>query len=482
MSDKLKRVLDTNLAGLHVTDAQVNAVLRRVSQDEQRPRVIRWQAIAAVLLVLVLGAGVLLQTGILSDDSPQLTADVTRQGDFLTAAQVKKLLASAADLQFSVDEEAISALMMQVEKDGGCSLSTLLEILCPVGSSLGQWDIRAQVALSQTLERIGYQGILPGMTREPLSTEITAQDALARAVAYIRTNDDPQADFTNLDFYRVGIRFLSGVYDGTCEGAYYCVNFDALDAFGTTYEVAVNAEDGSICRMRRERGAGSNHTADEVTRGFRRIFGYDMRAWTPLQLRVYILALSRADRSSMQTVHELFLSVGRDGFPDVPAEALTREDAISFGATGGTGRASGWACDVRKRHPYAMYGKVDFEEVLYDEGDCFARYMVRMREIEQSMDIIEQLIDNIPEGEYQLKMKPVIRIPEGSYYAAVEGSRGEFGVFIESRGEKSPYRMKFRSTGLPLVSCLETIARGTKIADLIAIGGTLDYVVPDIDR
>lgn len=90
MSDKLKRVLDTNLAGLHVTDAQVNAVLRRVSQDEQRPRVIRWQAIAAVLLVLVLGAGVLLQTGILSDDSPQLTADVTRQGDFLTAAQVKK--------------------------------------------------------------------------------------------------------------------------------------------------------------------------------------------------------------------------------------------------------------------------------------------------------------------------------------------------------------------------------------------------------
>lgn len=100
MSDKLKRVLDTNLAGLHVTDAQVNAVLRRVSQDEQRPRVIRWQAIAAVLLVLVLGAGVLLQTGILSDDSPQLTADVTRQGDFLTAAQVKKLLASAADLQF----------------------------------------------------------------------------------------------------------------------------------------------------------------------------------------------------------------------------------------------------------------------------------------------------------------------------------------------------------------------------------------------
>ena len=161
---------------------------------------------------------------------------------------------------------------------------------------------------------------------------------------------------------------------------------------------------------------------------------------------------------------------------------LTREEAISFGATGGTGRASGWACDVRKRHPYAMYGSVDFDEVLFTEGDCYARYLVRMHEIEQSMRIIEQLIDNIPEGEYRAKTKPVIRIPEGTYYSAVEGSRGEFGVFIESHGDKSPYRMKFRSTGLPLVSCMETIARGSKIADLIAIGGTLDYVVPDIDR
>ena len=161
---------------------------------------------------------------------------------------------------------------------------------------------------------------------------------------------------------------------------------------------------------------------------------------------------------------------------------LSREDAISFGATGGSGRASGWACDVRKRHPYAVYDKVDFKEIVYTEGDCFARYMVRMDEILESMNIIEQLIDNIPEGEFQLKMKPIIRIPEGSYYAAVEGSRGEFGAYIESCGDKYPYRMKFRSTGLPLVSCLETIARGTKIADLIAIGGTLDYVVPDIDR
>ncbi len=161
---------------------------------------------------------------------------------------------------------------------------------------------------------------------------------------------------------------------------------------------------------------------------------------------------------------------------------LSREDAISFGATGGSGRASGWACDVRKRHPYAMYDKVDFEEITFTSGDCFDRYMVRVKEIEQSLNIIEQLIDNIPEGEWQMKVKPVIKLPEGSWYTAVEGSRGEFGVFIESRGDKFPYRVKFRSTGLPLVSCIDTISRNAKIADLIAIGGTLDYVVPDIDR
>ena len=187
-------------------------------------------------------------------------------------------------------------------------------------------------------------------------------------------------------------------------------------------------------------------------------------------------------RPMLREYHEVFTGndIAQERLKGVGV--LTRRDAISFGATGGTGRAAGWACDVRKRHPYAVYDKVDFDEVLFTEGDCMARYMVRMHEIEQSMRIIEQLIDNIPEGDYQLKMKPVIRILEGTYYSAVEGSRGEFGVFIESHGDKSPYRMKFRSTGLPLVSCMETIARGAKIADLIAIGGTVDYVVPDIDR
>jgi NADH-quinone oxidoreductase subunit C/D len=161
---------------------------------------------------------------------------------------------------------------------------------------------------------------------------------------------------------------------------------------------------------------------------------------------------------------------------------LTREDAISYGASGGTGRASGWSCDLRKHRPYAMYDKVDFKEIIYTEGDSFARYMVRMDEIVQSLNIIDQLIDNIPEGAFREKTKPVIKLPEGTYYQAVESSRGIFGVVLESRGEKTPYRLHYRSSGLPLVSVVNHITAGSKIADLIAIGGTLDYIIPDIDR
>lgn len=125
---------------------------------------------------------------------------------------------------------------------------------------------------------------------------------------------------------------------------------------------------------------------------------------------------------------------------------------------------------------------MDFQEIVYAEGDCFARYLMRMDGIMESLKIIEQLIDNIPENPYREKMEPIIRVPEGSYYAAVEGNRREFGVLLEGQGDKMPYHLRYRATGLPLVVAIDTTYRGAEIADLTAIGGTLGYVVPDIDR
>lgn len=187
-------------------------------------------------------------------------------------------------------------------------------------------------------------------------------------------------------------------------------------------------------------------------------------------------------RKNIQEYHDIF--TGNVIFQNRAkgVGVLTKEQCISFGCTGGTGRAAGWHNDVRKLHPYAAYDRVQFNEVTRTEGDSFARYMIRLDEILESLNIIEQLIDNIPEGNFQEKMKPIIKVPAGTYYSAVEGSRGKFGVLLESKGDKSPYRLHYRSTGLPLVAVMDTACRGNMIADLITIGGTVDYVVPDIDR
>jgi len=161
---------------------------------------------------------------------------------------------------------------------------------------------------------------------------------------------------------------------------------------------------------------------------------------------------------------------------------LSAKDAISFGCTGPVGRGSGVACDVRKFYPYDAYDRVQFDEVLETAGDSLARYRVRIREMSQSISIIEQLIDNIPEGDFQAKTKAVLKLPKGEFYTRVETARGELGVYIVSEGATTPYRIKFRSPGFSNLSALNQMARGNKIGDLIAMMGTLDLVIPDIDR
>ena len=161
---------------------------------------------------------------------------------------------------------------------------------------------------------------------------------------------------------------------------------------------------------------------------------------------------------------------------------LSKEDAVSYGCTGPVARGSGVNCDIRKIYPYEVYDSVQFDEVLETAGDSFARYMVRVREMHQSVRIIEQLIDTIPEGEYQAKTKAVLKLPKGEFYSRVETARGEFGVYIVSEGGTTPYRIKFRSPGFSNLSALHHMAKGSKIGDLMATMGTLDLVIPDIDR
>ena len=161
---------------------------------------------------------------------------------------------------------------------------------------------------------------------------------------------------------------------------------------------------------------------------------------------------------------------------------LSKENAINYAITGPSGRGSNWSCDCRKKHPYSIYSELDFEEVLLDGCDSYSRYMVRMKEIEQSIKILAQLVDNIPEGDIRAQVPKIIKLPAGRYYQQVEASRGTFGVYIESDGNKNPYRVHFQSPCFNLVGVMDLCCTGNMIADLITIGAALDFVIPDIDR
>ena len=161
---------------------------------------------------------------------------------------------------------------------------------------------------------------------------------------------------------------------------------------------------------------------------------------------------------------------------------LSREDAIAYGITGPSGRASGWACDMRKLQPYSIYPELEFDEIISEEGDSMARFKCRLAEIEQSARILEQLVDNIPEGEYLVKVPKVLKLPVGSWFQVTEGCRGAFGLYLESDGTTKPYRLKIAPPCLPQAAAVDHMTEGFKIADLITIAGSLDYIVPDIDR
>ncbi len=162
--------------------------------------------------------------------------------------------------------------------------------------------------------------------------------------------------------------------------------------------------------------------------------------------------------------------------------AMSRDRAVNYGCSGPVGRASGINFDVRKHDTYGIYDRFEFDVPLGKNGDCYDRYMVRMEEMRQSVRILEQAIKGIPEGQYRSKEKASYKVPAGSYFSNVETARGMFCTYMVSENSFKPYRIKSRSPGLSNLSALGEMARGGKIADLVAILSTLDLIIPDIDR
>jgi NADH:ubiquinone oxidoreductase subunit D len=161
---------------------------------------------------------------------------------------------------------------------------------------------------------------------------------------------------------------------------------------------------------------------------------------------------------------------------------LSSEKALSYGCSGAVLRAAGVSYDVRRNDSYSIYDRFDFDVPVGTVGGCFDRYQMKMVEMAQAVRILEQAVKDFPAGPYRSKAQSAYLLPQGSYYSQVESARGLLGTYIIAEGGAKPYRVKFRSPNFSNLSALREMAVGHKIADLVTILATLDFVVPDIDR
>ncbi len=161
---------------------------------------------------------------------------------------------------------------------------------------------------------------------------------------------------------------------------------------------------------------------------------------------------------------------------------ISAEDAIDYSMSGPSLRGSGVAYDVRKADPYSLYSRFDWKVCTRPEGDTMARYLVRLDEIRQSLQIVEQALDALPEGSIQYKLPLRLKIPEGEVYHHIESARGDVGVYIVSDGSEKPYRMHWRAPSFINLAALRKMVIGWKVADVVAILGSLDIVLGEVDR
>jgi NADH-quinone oxidoreductase subunit D len=164
--------------------------------------------------------------------------------------------------------------------------------------------------------------------------------------------------------------------------------------------------------------------------------------------------------------------------------AFTAQQAISYGLSGPLLRASGVDWDLRKDEPYSIYDRFNFAVPVGNYGDVYDRYLVRLEEMRQSVSIIEQALEQLPpEGPIvPEKMPRRLRTPPSEVYAKVESPRGEWGVYLVSKGGDKPYRLKMRSPSFCNLSALREMTIGQFLADAVMILGSMDIVLCDVDR
>jgi len=184
------------------------------------------------------------------------------------------------------------------------------------------------------------------------------------------------------------------------------------------------------------------------------------------------------DFHGLMTTNEIFRA------RSIGVGVLSAEDALNFSVTGPTLRGSGVKYDIRRAHPYGIYPELDFDIPVGENGDCFDRYMVRILEMEQSRKIILQALDRLDATEPGNlgKIPKVFKPPAGDAYFEIEGAKGCLGFYLKSDGGLEPYRGKLRSPSFINLTALPSMVRGWKIADVIAIFGSIDINMGEVDR
>ena len=161
---------------------------------------------------------------------------------------------------------------------------------------------------------------------------------------------------------------------------------------------------------------------------------------------------------------------------------LSADLARSLGCTGPVLRASGVSYDVRRNRPYGIYAKLAFNVPVMTEGDSWARYKVRIAEMRESLKIVRQALDTMPEGPVRSKLPAILKVPAGRWLSRVEAARGEIAFFLVGDGTDKPWRLKVRSPNFSNLAALPEIVKGCRVADVVAVLSTLDVVIPCIDR
>ncbi len=183
-----------------------------------------------------------------------------------------------------------------------------------------------------------------------------------------------------------------------------------------------------------------------------------------------------ADMVNLVLGNEIFMQRTK-GVGVIPADK-----ALAFGVSGPNLRASGVPFDLRKTDEYLPYSNFDFDVVTGSNGDCFDRYAVRLEEVVQASRIVDQAVEKIPAGDLQAKVPRIIKVPKGEIYVRAENPKGEMGYYIVSEGGRGPYRLKIRTASFSNLSVLSWLLKGQLVPDLIAILGSLDFVLGDVDR